>query len=131
MSSNTYMNERIKKMSNLSINQLLTNINNGFTEFWNQYNSKNNNPRSATKKANSSYKPSPRTRAESIARWKEKRKSQTFDKVIRYPSRQRNALVRARRDGKFVKTRTAKKVPNASSRAQTPNTNKSPGSKKI
>ena len=100
-------------------------------QFWNQYNSKNNSPRSATKKANSSYKPSPRTRAESIARWKEKRKSQTFDKVIRYPSRQRNALVRARRDGKFVKTRTAKKVPNASSRAQTPNTNKSPGSKKI
>lgn len=130
MSSNTYMNERIKKMSNLSINQLLTNLNNGFTEFWNQYNSKNNSPRSATKKAHSSYKPSPRTRAESIARWKEKRKRQTTNKVIRYPSRQKSAHVRARRDdGKFVKT--AKKVPDASSRAQTPNTNKFPVSKKI
>lgn len=130
MSSNTYMNERIKKMSNLSINQLLTNLNNGFTEFWNQYNSKNNSPRSATKKAHSSYKPSPRTRAESIARWKEKRKRQTTNKVIRYPSRQKSAHVRARRDdGKFVKT--AKKVPDASSRAQTPNTNKFPSSKKI
>ena len=130
MSSNTYMNERIKKMSNLSINQLLTNLNNGFTEFWKQYNSKNNSPRSATKKAHSSYKPSPRTRAESIARWKEKRKRQTTNKVIRYPSRQKSAHVRARRDdGKFVKT--AKKVPDASSRAQTPNTNKFPSSKKI
>lgn len=122
MSSNSYMNERIKKMSNLSINQLLTNLNNGFTEFWNQYNSKNNSPRSTIKKAHS-----PRTRAESIARWKEKRKRQTSDKVIRYPSRQKSALVRARRDGKFVKTRTAKKAPNASSRAQTP----TPNSKKI
>jgi len=121
------MNERIKKMSNLSINQLLTNLNNGFTEFWNQYNSKNNSPRSATKKAHSSYKPSPRTRAESIARWKEKRKRQTTNKVIRYPSRQKSAYVRARRDGKFVKTRTDKKAPDASSRAQTPN----PNNKKI
>ncbi len=114
MSFHSYLNERMKNMSNMSMNQLITNVNNGFTEFWNQYNSKNNSPTSATKKR----------RAESIGRWKEKRKRQTSDKVIRYPSRQKSALVRARRDGKFVKTRTANKTPESPSRVKSPNTKK-------
>jgi len=125
MSFHSYLNDRMKKMSNMSMNQLITNVNNGFTEFWNQYNSKNNSPTSATKKkARSPYTPSPRARAESIARWKEKRKRQTSDKVIRYPSRQKSALVRTRRDGKFVKTRTVNKTPESPSRVKSPNTKK-------
>ncbi len=97
MSPNSHMNERIKSMSKLSINQLITNVNNGFAEFWNKYNSKNNTPISATKKR----------RAESIARWKEKRKNPISSTTIRYPSRKRGANARARVKGKFVKVRSS------------------------
>jgi len=97
MSPNSYMNKRIKSMSKMSINQLITNVNNGFAEFWNKYNSKNNTPASATKKR----------RAESIARWKEKRKKPNSSATIRYPSRKRDCNSRARVKGKFVKVRSS------------------------
>ena len=98
MSSNNnynYMSKIIKHMND-RINEIWN---------WNQF--------TTTKKNIVKLSPSPRTRAESIARWKEKRKRPSASGSIRYPSRKKSADTRLRAaDGKFSKPKSPNKKSN-------------------
>ena len=98
MSSNNnynYMSKIIKHMND-RINEIWN---------WNQF--------TTAKKNNCKPSPSPRTRAESIARWKEKRKRPSASGSIRYPSRKKSANIRLRAaDGKFSKPKSPNKKSN-------------------
>jgi len=98
MSSNNnynYMSKIIKHMND-RINEIWN---------WNQF--------TTAKKNNVKPSPSPRTRAESIARWKEKRKRPSASGSIRYPSRKKSANIRLRAaDGKFSKPKSPNKKSN-------------------
>ena len=91
--------------SNNHMSKIIKNMNDRINEIWNRFN--------ATKKKNVKPSPSPRTRAESIARWKEKRKRPSASGSIRYPSRKKSADTRPRAaDGKFSKPKSPNKKSN-------------------
>ena len=90
--------------SNNHMSKIIKNMNDRINEIWNRFN--------VTKK-NVKPSPSPRTRAESIARWKEKRKRPSASRIIRYPSRKKSADTRLRAaDGKFSKPKSPNKKSN-------------------
>ena len=90
--------------SNNHMSKIIKNLNDRINEIWNRFN--------ATKK-NVKPSPSPYTRAESIARWKEKRKRPSASGTIRYPSRKKSANIRLRSaDGKFSKPKSPNKKSN-------------------
>ena len=91
--------------SNNHMSKIIKNMNDRINEIWNQF--------TTTKKNNVKPSPSPRTRAESIARWKEKRKRPSASGSIRYPSRKKSADTRLRAaDGKFSKPKSPNKKSN-------------------
>lgn len=91
--------------SNNHMSKIIKNMNDRINEIWNQF--------TTTKKNNVKPSPSPRTRAESIARWKEKRKRPNASGSIRYPSRKKSADTRLRAaDGKFSKPKSPNKKSN-------------------
>ena len=94
MSSNNnynYMSKIIKHMND-RINEIWN---------WNQF--------TTAKKNNVKPSPSPRTRAESIARWKEKRKRPSASGSIRYPSRKKSTATSARSKPKSANKKSTKK----------------------
>jgi len=89
------------------MSKLIKHMNDRINEIWNW------NQFTTTKKNNVKPSPSPRTRAESIARWKEKRKRPSASGTIRYPSRKKSADIRLRAaDGKFSKPKSPNKKSN-------------------